>query len=112
MLNILVLILVAIVITAVTSKLQEVVNFIVKTIAKKEVKSGLVIATILGVVAGITLEIGVVSSVAELFGGLPKLPEAFSYVDIGLSCVGLSAGSGWFIKIYEQFKTDSKQIVK
>ena len=112
MLNILVLILVAITITAVTSKLQEVINLASNAIIKRDIKSGLIVATLLGIVAGVALQIGIVSSVAELFGGLPELPVVFDKVDIGLSCVGLSAGSGFFIKIYEQFKTDSESFVE
>lgn len=108
MLNIFVLILVAIIITATTSKLKELVN----SVTKKEIKSGLIIATVLGIISGIALQIGITESIAELFGGLPELPEFFSKVDIGLSCIGLSAGSGFFIKIYEQFKSDSEGLIE
>lgn len=107
--DILILILVAIVITAVTAKLKEYVDEIISW-RKGRIKPSLIIALFLGILSGVALEIGLIQTILQVFGTTYAFSSLFSYVDIGFSCIGLSAGSGWFIGIIEKYMGQSKKI--
>ena len=110
--DILILILVAIVITATTTKVKQFADYTVSIFTKKKVKLALPISLILGILAGVTLNIGLVQSVLQIAGNQTAFSETFKMVDIGFSCIALSAGSGYIIKIVEKNKKAMEELAK
>ena len=110
--NILILILVAIIITNITTKGKQIVDYIAKIFTKKKVKSSLPIAVALGILAGVTLQIGFAQSILELFGTEVELSDAFKKVDIGFACAMLGYGSGKIIRVIETYSGEITKIAK
>jgi len=106
--NFLVLILVSIVIIAATSRVEKIVSLVVGLFTNKKIRSKLMASTLLGIVAGVALRIGLVHSVLELTSLDVVLQPEFMYVDIAFTCIGLGVGSGFFVQIFEDFKENIK----
>ena len=109
MIKLLVLILVAIIVMQCVEVLKGVKNWFINKDWKKG-KYGIPFAVSIGLIAGLTLQIGITSAIMGAMGLEYTFPTYFIYFDIGATCLFLSKGSGIFIDTLEKFSQSKKDI--
>ena len=109
MINFIVLILVSIIVMQDVEVLKGLKDWIINK-SWLEGKIAIPLAIVIGVIAGITLNIGVTQSILDLFGIDFVLPNYYAFLDIFSSALFISKGSNIFINTLEKFKDAKGQV--
>lgn len=99
--SLLFIVIVSVVIKYTIDPIKKLYNWIVTLEKGKTPKIGILVAFIIGVVAGITSNVGVVESLLQALGIDFVLTDVFHYTDVFFSCMLLTGLSGGIMAIIE-----------
>jgi len=101
--NLLVLILVSIIVSQDVEVLKGLKDWAINK-QWTEGKIAIPLSILIGIIAGLTLELGITDAILKAVDVEYTFPVAFTYFDLGSSCLFLSKGAGFIIDTLEKFK--------
>lgn len=109
MVNFIVLLLISVIVMQDVEVLKGLKDWIINK-QWEEGKVAVPLSIIIGIIAGVTVNIGITDSILKMFDVDFVLPKYYMYFDIASTCLFLSKGSGFFIDTLNKFKEARGQV--
>jgi hypothetical protein len=111
MVQFLILILVAIIVSQDVEVLKGLKDWVIQK-QWEEGKIAIPMAIVVGIIAGLALNIGITEAIISMTGIEFTLPKLYTYFDLASTCLFLSRGAAFFVDTIEKFNEIRSQVDK